>query len=100
MVVCIWFRRFIILVAMRALVIGANGMDGSLMCEFLLSKGYEVVGTYRLNQNYIENIPVEKVFLDLAEFDAIDDLLDSRQFDEVYNFAGVTFAPDAEKAID
>ncbi len=100
MVVCIWFRRFIILVAMRALVIGANGMDGSLMCEFLLSKGYEVVGTYRLNQNYIENIPVEKVFLDLAEFDAIDDLLDSRQFDEVYNFAGVTFAPDAEKEID
>ena len=30
-----------------ALVLGANGQDGSYMCELLLDKGYKVHGTIR-----------------------------------------------------
>lgn len=39
-----------------AIVIGASGMDGSLMCELLLSKGYMVHGTYASNKRWVDNL--------------------------------------------
>lgn len=32
---------------MRALITGINGMDGSYLAEFLISKGYEIYGIER-----------------------------------------------------
>jgi GDPmannose 4,6-dehydratase len=31
----------------RALVTGAAGQDGSYLCELLLGKGYDIIGTSR-----------------------------------------------------
>ena len=36
---------------MRALITGVNGMDGSHLADFLLQKGYKVIGTTRNRSN-------------------------------------------------
>lgn len=83
----------------RALVIGANGMDGSLMCEWLHSKGYEVFGTYHHKVDRLRTLGLmDKIGvlpLDLAEEDTVRRVIMQTSPQEIYNFGGVTFAPDA-----
>jgi GDPmannose 4,6-dehydratase len=40
----------------RAIVLGINGMDGRTLTHILLSKGYQVIGTYRRNTIDLEGI--------------------------------------------
>lgn len=76
----------------RALVIGATGMDGGLMMNLLLNKGYEVVATYNSQMpRYIHSNLLWTKF-DLSEPKTIFYFF---PFDEIYNFAGVTFSPDS-----
>jgi GDPmannose 4,6-dehydratase len=85
----------------RALVIGCGGQDGSYLTEFLLEAGYDVVGVLRGHQD--DEVPnlssvrsaVKLVRADLAETDKIASVLAEFQPQEIYNFAGVTFGPDA-----
>jgi GDPmannose 4,6-dehydratase len=83
-----------------AIVIGASGMDGSLMCELLLSKGYMVHGTYASNKRWVEHLYHPNFTLhkfDLSNRDAIPHFVIEKQPSEVYNFGGVTFSPDSER---
>jgi len=83
-----------------AIVIGASGMDGSLMCELLLSKGYMVHGTYASNKRWVENLYHPNFTLhkfDLSNENAIWKFVLNLKPDEVYNFGGVTFSPDSER---
>lgn len=76
-----------------ALITGINGQDGSYLAEFLLEKGYEVVGwvpdhlpvTYENFSAILPKITVVKG--SLSEQDGINRLLIDYQPDEIYHFA-------------
>jgi len=75
-----------------ALITGVNGQDGSYLAEFLLSKGYCVVGTTpdeSLDQQRLLHIrgKIEVVETDLLRQDLVENLLRKYQPDEVYNLA-------------
>jgi GDPmannose 4,6-dehydratase len=83
----------------KALIIGGSGMDGRLMTEFLLDKGYEVTATYRNNK--IENPNVKSIQLEFTPsyiFSLMN--IDLSIFDEVYNFSGVSYTPDSIRLPD
>jgi len=84
----------------RALITGVTGQDGSYLCEFLLSKGYEVHGVVRrastFNTERIEHLyrdPHEagvRLFLhmgDLSDGTGLRRILERVRPDEVYNLA-------------
>jgi GDPmannose 4,6-dehydratase len=85
----------------RALISGINGMDGSHLAEFLLSKDYEIFGIERrkaiedrTNTNHI----IDKInFLkgDLADQNSLVRCLKESQPHEIYNLAAQSFVEDS-----
>jgi len=82
-----------------ALITGITGQDGSYLAEFLLDKGYQVVGMVRrtstLNFGRIEHIQeqVTLVHGDLLDQTSLIGLMDEYQPDEIYNLAAQSFVP-------
>ena len=83
----------------KALVTGVTGQDGSYLAEFLLEKGYEVIGMVRrtstVNFERIKHIQ-DKITLasgDLMDQVSIIDVLREHRPDEVYNLAAQSFVP-------
>lgn len=82
----------------RALITGISGQDGSYLTEWLLEKGYTVVGTSRSMEAAklwrLERVRphIELVQTDLTDFDATMRLIE-QGFDEVYHLAGPSFIP-------
>jgi GDPmannose 4,6-dehydratase len=75
-----------------ALITGVNGQDGSYLAEFLLQKGYHVVGTTldrNVNQERILHLreKIEIVETDLLAQTLLEDILRKCKPDEVYNLA-------------
>ena len=85
----------------RALVLGAAGQDGSYACEQLHAEGYTVVGVVRRDPTELfPNLAaldgaIELVRADLEDTDLLTQTLDRHRPHEVYNFASVSFGPDA-----
>lgn len=83
----------------RALITGITGQDGSYLAEFLLSKGYDVVGMVRrtstINFSRIQHIQddLELVPGDLLDQGSLMTLISEFQPDEVYNLAAQSFVP-------
>ena len=82
-----------------ALITGVTGQDGSYLSEFLLSKGYKVVGMVRRasSENFerIEHITGD---FELRQGDLLDQfslvgLLEDIKPDEVYNLGAQSFVP-------
>ncbi len=84
---------------LRALITGITGQDGSYLAEFLLSKGYDVIGMVRrtstLNFTRIEHIQDRLTLVqgDLLDQSSLIDILREYQPDEVYNLAAQSFVP-------
>jgi GDPmannose 4,6-dehydratase len=81
----------------RALITGITGQDGSYLAEFLLAKGYEVVGMVRRSSTLnFERIAHIQDQVTLAPGDLLDEgsmigvIADARP-DEVYNLAAQSF---------
>src|SRR3954449_1905870 len=80
-----------------ALITGITGQDGSYLAEFLLAKGYRVVGVVRRSST----TPYERIAslvdrLELASADLLDqtsltDAVHDTQPDEIYNLAAQSF---------
>lgn len=76
-----------------ALITGIGGQDGSYLSEFLLGKGYRVVGTVPDDdpanidraRHLLDKIVVVRD--DLLDQDRIEDIFRDHRPDEVYNFA-------------
>jgi GDPmannose 4,6-dehydratase len=77
-----------------ALITGITGQDGSYLAEYLLDKGYRVVGMVRrtstIDYSRIEHIQSQ---IDIAHGDLLDqgslyDIFDAFRPDEVYNLGG------------
>jgi GDPmannose 4,6-dehydratase len=78
---------------------GAAGQDGSYLCELLLEHDYEVVAVIRpgstaSNLDAIADV-VRFAEADLADTDALSTILAASRPAELYNFASVSFGPDA-----
>jgi GDPmannose 4,6-dehydratase len=82
-----------------ALVTGITGQDGSYLAEFLLIKGYNVVGMVRrtsiINLDRLEGVQdrITLVQGDLLDEASLIGLLREFQPDEVYNLAAMSFVP-------
>ena len=83
----------------RALITGITGQDGSYLAEFLLEKGYQVVGMVRrsstVNFERIEHIQDQ---ITLASGDLMDqisliNIVEIHRPNEVYNLAAQSFVP-------
>ena len=85
--------------AKTALITGITGQDGSYLAEFLLSKGYRVVGmTRRSSSDIQERISmmldrIEIVSGDLLDQSSMTSIIAECQPDEVYNLAAQSFVP-------
>lgn len=83
----------------RALITGITGQDGSYLAEFLLSKGYEVIGMVRrtstVNFSRIQHIQdeIELVSGDLLDQGSLMTILRDYRPSEVYNLAAQSFVP-------
>ena len=81
----------------RALITGITGQDGRHLAEFLHSKGYEVFGLVKGQNNpKAESIRDEFPFVqlvpgDLADFSSLVSALEMSQPDEVYNLGAISF---------
>lgn len=82
-----------------ALISGVTGQDGSYLAEFLLSKGYRVVGMVRrtsiINLERVEHIQDQITLIqgDLTDEASLISILSEFQPDEVYNLAAMSFVP-------
>lgn len=82
-----------------ALITGITGQDGSYLAEFLLEKGYRVVGMVRrtstINFDRIAHIQdaLEIVQGDLLDQSSLTDTIRDHRPDEVYNLAAQSFVP-------
>ncbi len=87
----------------RALITGITGQDGSYLAEFLLDKGYEVIGMVRrtstINFDRIKHIQdkVEIVQGDLLDQSSLIEILREHKPQEVYNLAAQSFVPTSWK---
>jgi GDPmannose 4,6-dehydratase len=82
-----------------ALITGITGQDGSYLAEFLLEKGYRVVGmTRRTSTDVHERIRhlvdnLEFVSGDLLDQSSITAIVDRVRPNEIYNLAAQSFVP-------
>jgi GDPmannose 4,6-dehydratase len=81
----------------KALITGITGQDGSYLAEFLIDKGYEVIGMVRrsstINFERIEHIQ-DKITIvsgDLMDQISIIDIIRTHKPQEVYNLAAQSF---------
>src|SRR5688572_5100294 len=82
-----------------ALITGITGQDGSYLAEFLLEKGYRVVGMVRRTSIInLERLEAIQDRVTLVQGDVLDEasligLLREFEPDEVYNLAAMSFVP-------
>ena len=83
----------------RALITGITGQDGSYLAEFLLDKGYEVVGVVRrTSHDSYERIGhlLDRVAItpaDLLDQHSLTSVIGDVKPDEIYNLAAQSFVP-------
>ena len=81
----------------KALITGITGQDGSYLAEFLLEKGYDVVGMLRRSSTVnFERISGIQDHIELAQGDLIDGasmvhVLREHEPDDIYNLAAQSF---------
>lgn len=78
----------------RAVITGANGQDGSYLAEFLLNKGYHVVGLRRSPSSgtgridhILSHPSFELEICDISDVSRTTSIITNHQPDEVYNLA-------------
>ncbi|MGW8142828.1 MAG: GDP-mannose 4,6-dehydratase [Anaerolineales bacterium] len=82
-----------------AIVTGITGQDGSYLAEFLLAKGYKVIGMVRRSSTVtfqrIKQIQDEITIIqgDLHDQSSLVDVIERFRPDEVYNLAAQSFVP-------
>ncbi len=82
-----------------AIITGITGQDGSYLAEFLLAKGYKVIGMVRRSSTVtfqrIKQIQDEITIIqgDLHDQSSLVDVIERFRPDEVYNLAAQSFVP-------
>ncbi|HSR30375.1 MAG TPA: GDP-mannose 4,6-dehydratase [Anaerolineae bacterium] len=82
-----------------AIITGITGQDGSYLAEFLLEKGYDVIGMVRRSSTVtferISHIQDDVTIIqgDLHDQSSLVDVMEKHHPDEVYNLAAQSFVP-------
>src|SRR5512144_709982 len=82
-----------------ALITGITGQDGSYLADFLLTKGYRVIGMVRRSSTVtferIQHIQDDVTIIqgDLHDQSSLVDVMEQFQPDEIYNLAAQSFVP-------
>jgi len=82
-----------------ALITGITGQDGSYLADFLLAKGYQVIGMVRRSSTVtferIQHIQDDLIIIqgDLHDQSSLVDVMEEYSPDEVYNLAAQSFVP-------
>ena len=82
-----------------ALITGVTGQDGSYLAEFLLGKGYQVIGMVRRSSTVtferIQHIQDAIIVIqgDLHDQSSLVDVMEKHRPEEVYNLAAQSFVP-------
>jgi GDPmannose 4,6-dehydratase len=85
-------------------ITGITGQDGSYLAEFLLEKGYKVIGMLRrsstINTSNIKHIlnNIELVYGDLSDSTSVSNIVEKYKPDEFYNLGAMSFVPTSWKA--
>jgi GDPmannose 4,6-dehydratase len=84
-----------------ALITGIAGQDGSYLANFLLNKGYKVIGTFRhvSTQSFwrldyfklLDHKNLKLIELDISDLSSIIRVVDQEQPNEIYNLAAMSF---------
>ena len=81
----------------RAMITGITGQDGSYLAELLLSKGYEVYGTFRRKSNVdygnVEHLKdrIHFIYADVTDMASLVTAMKTSKADEIYNLAAQSF---------
>ncbi|HRN95989.1 MAG TPA: GDP-mannose 4,6-dehydratase [Candidatus Levybacteria bacterium] len=87
--------------AKKALIIGVSSQDGSYLADFLLEKGYDVIGTIRHTTSYyqpnIEHLygKIKLEAVDLIDIESIQNAIRKHNPDEIYNIAAQSVPADS-----
>ena len=86
----------------RALITGVTGFVGSHLADLLLSKGYEVYGTYRW-RSPMENVEhlkdrIKLVDTDIRDAHNVEKTIKTVAPDEIYHLAAQSFVPSSWEA--
>src|SRR5512143_1162660 len=87
----------------KALITGITGQDGSYLAEFLLEKGYDVIGMVRRTSTVtfdrIQHIQDDLTLVqgDLLDQSSLMEVLSEHKVSEVYNLAAQSFVPTSWK---
>lgn len=84
---------------MKALITGVCGQDGYYLSRYLLSIGYEVIGTRRGNEGPDVPRGTKLVYGDINDAACIQALMKEYMPDEVYNLAALTHVGDSFKSV-
>ena len=83
----------------KALIFGVTGQDGTYLADFLLKKGYDVIGTYRrTSHKSFERLEafqildkIKVIRADLTDQISLNKAIKDTMPDEVYNLAAQSF---------
>jgi len=86
----------------RALITGITGFAGSHLADLLLSKGYEVYGTYRW-RSPMENVlhikdKIKLIDTDIRDARNVEKTIKTAEPDEIYHLASQSFVPSSWEA--
>ena len=83
----------------KVLLTGATGFVGSFIAEDLVNQGFSVYITLRKSSStrWIENIPLEYIYIDLGSRQEIEEVCVKHQFDYIIHNAGLTRHPNEKE---
>lgn len=81
----------------KALIFGASGQDGSYLCRYLISLGYEVHGTTRVHSDLVPNMQrlgihdqVKLHIVNPEDAERVEDVFSHVEPDEAYMLSGLS----------
>ena len=84
-----------------AIITGIYGQDGSLLAEYLFTKGYRVVGLVKRIQSEFRGLEmIEVLETDITDSDAMQHVFDRIRPDECYHLAAVHYSSEQTVSAD
>lgn len=88
----------------RVLITGCTGMDGSLLCDLLLEKGYDVFGLVRRSsqrnfdniQHLIDNDSIKLIQGDLTDQSSLNESVELSKPDIILNMGAQSYVGTSE----
>jgi GDPmannose 4,6-dehydratase len=71
----------------KAIIIGCEGQDGQIACNYLLGKGYSLLGIDKAFASSNQPDNLRKLTVDITKYDQVSKLIKKERPDEIYHLA-------------